>query len=404
MTRVLAVVIALLFVTDIVGVAVVSNDDDSPSAQPTASSTTSSSDATTSTSAVTNASPPTTTMQDAFNALAAQIQPFVSEHRGLRFKAPVKVTLLDAGAFRAKVLEISKDDNDELVRTGNEMRALGLLKPGVDLIKARDELLGTAIVGFYDPKAKELFVRGAKITPYVRTTLAHEITHALQDQNFDIDHPDYDKAEDEVGIGFSAIAEGDALRIEEMYRASMSRSDQKAAATEESQAASQLNPKDIPQVLAQLLVFPYTEGPDLITALLRAGGQSRLDAAFAAPPHTTEQVLHPEKFLAGEGPKPVPDPAADGAVIDKGVVGELILRLLLATANSGDDAVTDSTGWGGDRYVAWQANGKTCLRVSWVMDSAQDVSQLRAGLSKWASKQPAATVSTTDPVTVTSCA
>jgi NACalpha-BTF3-like transcription factor len=299
---------------------------------------------------------------------------------------------------------LAKEDDAELVRTGHELRALGLLKSGVDLGRARDLLLGSAIVGFYDPETAQLVVRGARLSPYVRTTLAHEITHALQDQNFHINHPEYDKAEDEIGIGFSAIAEGDALRVEETYRSSMSKRDQQDAAAEERKAAGNINPKDIPLVLSQLLVFPYTEGPQLVSALVKAGGQARLDSAFTKPPTTTEQVMHPEKFLAGEGPKPPADPPADASAIDKGVMGELLLKLLLATVMSSDGAAKAAAGWGGDRYVAWTQGELTCMRVAFTMDTPTDLQELRSGLSQWVAKQKSATLSPADPPVLTNCA
>ena len=322
----------------------------------------------------------------------------------MSFKRPLNVELLPEAAFRARVLALAKEDDAELVRTGRELRALGLLKAGVDLVKARDELLGAAIVGFYDPETAQLVVRGARLTPYIRTTLAHEITHALQDQNLDIDHPEYDDREDEIGIGFSAVAEGDALRVEEAYRSSMSRRDQQDAAAEERKAAGRINPKDIPLILSQLLVFPYTEGPALISAMLKAGGQARLDAAFKTPPTTTEQVMHPEKFLAGEGAKSVPDPAGDGPAIDKGVMGELLLKLLLATVLPAETAARAAAGWGGDRYVAWTQGDQTCIRVAFAMDTPTDLQELRSGLTQWVSKQKSASLSPADPPVLTACA
>ncbi len=397
MTRFLAGIVGLLLIADLVGIATVSDNDDPPARMAASSST-----------SMVGTSPAvgqtTTVGADPLQALVAELQPFVAEHRGLKFTHALKVTLLPEAQFRARVLALAKEDDAELVRTGNELRALGLIKPGVDLVKARDELLGAAIVGFYDPETDELVVRGARLTPYLRTTLVHEITHALEDQNFDIDRPEYEKAEDEASIGFSALAEGDALRVEEAYRSSMSRRDREDAAAEERKAASRIDPKDIPLILSQLLVFPYTEGPLLVSALLKAGGQARLDAAFRKPPTTTEQVMHPDKFLAGEAPKPVADPAADAATIDKGVMGELLLKLVLATVLPAATAARTAAGWGGDRYVAWTQGEQTCIRVAYVMDTAADLQELRSGLTQWASRQKAASVSPNVPVTLTTCA
>ena len=74
------------------------------------------------------------------------------------------------------------------------------------------------VVGFYDPETDELVVRGAALTPYVRTTIAHELVHALDDQHLDLDRPEYDEADDEIGFGFSSVVEGNARRVENAYR------------------------------------------------------------------------------------------------------------------------------------------------------------------------------------------
>ena len=391
-TRVLAACIGLLLVVGVVG-AVTVDDDASAPARTVA----------TSAASTTTAAPTNTTSAPDIGALVHELQGFVEDHRGLKFSQPIKVALLADAAFSARVVELSKQDDAELLRTGAELRALGLLKPGVDLIKARNELLGAAIVGFYDPKTTELVVRGSKVTPLVRTTLAHEITHALQDQTFHIEHPEFKDRDDEVDIAFSAIAGGDALRVEEAYRNTMTRSEQRQEAAEERVAAQRINSKDIPPILSQLLVFPYADGPPLVSALLRSG-QGRLDDAFRRPPTTTEQVMHPERFIAGEGPKPVPDPTADAAQIDKGVMGELVLKLLLGTVLPNDQAGRDAAGWGGDRYVAWSDGDRTCVRVAFVMDTPNDEQELRTGLTIWATKQKAATVSRSGPTTLTTCA
>ena len=85
----------------------------------------------------------------------------------------------------------------------------------------------------------------------------------------------------------------------------------------------------MPNILLELDSFPYLVGPPFTQAVVAGGGQARLDAAFTSPPTTTAEVIHPGIFLAGRTPASVDLPGADGAVIDKGVLGELGLDLLL---------------------------------------------------------------------------
>jgi hypothetical protein len=238
----------------------------------------------------------------------------------------------------------------------------------------------------------------------VRTTLTHEIVHALQDQHFNIDHPEYDERDDEVSLTFSAVAEGDAIRIEEAYRNTMSERDRREETSQQRAAASGIDLRGVPPVLPQIVLFPYAVGPTLVSALSRAGGNARVDSAFRDPPTTTEQVMHPERFLAGEGPKQVAPPASDGTKFDEGVVGEFLLKLMLDSALNGDTAQAAAAGWGGDQYVAWDSGSKTCVRVAWTMDTTKDLDELRSAITRWADRQPDANVTGTDPLVMTTCA
>jgi hypothetical protein len=162
---------------------------------------------------------------------------------------------------------------------------------------------------------------------------------------------------------------------------------------------------DVPAIVAELGAFPYRDGPRLVAALLAAGGPGRLDAAFRAPPLSSAEVLHPERFLDGPGRAGVPPVPADGRVVDEGVLGELILRVVLASSLPRDRAAGAAAGWAGDRYVAWTAGARTCLRATVVMDNAAEASELAAGLRRWATDHAGATVDTRPPaVTFTRCA
>src|SRR4051812_16466537 len=178
----------------------------------------------------------------ALEAFIPTAEAFVEQHRGLKFKQPVKVTLLDDAAFKKRLLADEKTDQAQVEKATKVLRALGLIQGNVDVGKAMEALLGDAVVGFYDPKTKELFVRGAQPTPYVRQVLVHELTHALQDQHFAIDRPDLDKADDERGDAFQALVEGDAVRIDTEYRESLSAEERQQAEREENGQASGLGP------------------------------------------------------------------------------------------------------------------------------------------------------------------
>lgn len=321
---------------------------------------------------------------DDVRAVVPVLQRFVERERGLRFLKEVNVTLLDEASFRARLADDTGDDMDALEETTKVLRALGLLDRSVDLEDARNDLLAAAVAGFYDPETEELVVRGARPTALVRRILVHELTHALQDQHFELHRPDLDERDDEAGLTFSALVEGDAVRIERAYTQQLSAEERRSAELEEAGQARSLIGASIPPVLLQVLAFPYTRGPGFVDAVIEAGGQARLDAAFADPPATTEHILHPETYLDGEPGRSVAPPPAENEVFDQGVLGEFGLYLVLAAELPPARSALAARGWGGDWYVAWDEGRDACVRGAVTMDDARDRDELRDALDDWA--------------------
>jgi len=143
-----------------------------------------------------------------------------------------------------------------------------------------------------------------------------------------------------------------------------------------------------PPVLRDLLILPYLVGRDLARAVVASGGAEAMIAAWERPPESTEQVLHPEKFLSREAPRPVvprPDPGA-GRLLAQGVLGELLLRTLLD--QEGEAPAT--SGWGGDAWRLWDTGGPTVLVWKSVWDPPDDAAEFEAGLrARFARRQEA---------------
>jgi hypothetical protein len=387
--------VAVLRVAGVAGAVVVDGDEEERVA--TAGSTTTVAGGAAPTTAATT---PTTTPSE-LQALVTELQRYVSRERGLAFKMPVKTTLLAEADFRRRLLADEDEDLQELEDITRVLQALHLVDEDVDLGKAADELVGGSVAGFYDSEKQELVVRGAELTPFVRTILVHELTHALQDQHFKLDRPELEDRDDEAGQAFSGLIEGDAVRIDHRYRQSLSRAERREADAEERRSfGGDLD--DIPEVLTASLGFPYAVGPDFVAALLKAGGQARLDAAFANPPTTSEHLLHPETFLSGEQPVSVPPPPAGGEVFEQGSVGEFGL-LLMFHEEDVDAGPEGAVGWGGDWYVAWAEGKRSCVRATFVMDTPADATQLRDALEEWADNFDGVTLEGTAPLTLTSC-
>jgi hypothetical protein len=370
---VVSAVIVVLLVVGLVGTATVGEEREDAAPSPSSSPS----------SRPSSVGSSTTGAPAGIEAVVPALRAFVERERGLAFKQPVDVTLLDDDAFEARLLENEDDDLEEVRDAEAVLRAMGLLDDDVDLAATVREVSAGSVLGFYDPTTDELVLRGAKATPYVRVVLVHELVHALEDQHFDLDRSDLG---DEAYLGFQALVEGSAVRIEERYRASLSARDRVALGVEEIRQAANV-PTDVPLVVQALFGFPYAYGPDLVEAVVDAGGPPRLDAAFASPPASSEHVLDPRRYLRGDDPRTVPVPAADGPAFDDGEIGELFLVLMLDAELGNRDAVAAANGWGGDRYVAWTEGDRTCVRMDFVMDTDGDTAELADALSRWAGER-----------------
>jgi hypothetical protein len=276
------------------------------------------------------------------------------------------------------------------------LEAVGLVEPGTDLVEAVRTLLGAGVLGFYRTETNDLVVRATAVTPYVRTLIAHELTHALDDQHFELNRPELDDADDERAFAFAVLTEGNASRVEDAYRATFTDEEEQQALDEEASVAAgiQADILSIPLVLLDALQAPYTLGRDLVATILDDGGQATLDAAFVTPPTTSEQALEPDAFLEGDNALEVPDPQTDeGAVaIDQGVIGALGLAEILGFSPGILPGPLDPAveGWGGDRYVAWDDldGSGTCLQAVFVGDTPDDTAEIASALRDWADAAP----------------
>jgi hypothetical protein len=308
---------------------------------------------------------------------------FVQREAGRAFHRFPTVELEDDAGFRARLLADFDEGVEDLEALGATLTAMGMIDPGTDVVAAVADLLSVAVVGFYDPETEELVVRGGELTPYTRIVVVHELVHALDDQWFELHRPEYEERDDEVGFGFLAVLEGHAGVIEDRYRQALSPAEQRQAVQEEIQLVMQagIDVFALPPVLLELLVAPYGPGQRLVERILAEQGPDGLAAAFADPPTTSSQVLHPELYFAREPAVEVPAPPADGEVVDEGVVGELVLGLWLGSAEV-------ATGWGGDRYVTWRQGSGWCFRTDVVMRTEADLARLRAAVERWVAQAP----------------
>ena len=332
---------------------------------------------------------------------------FVEETRGHPFLEPVDVTFLDDAAFEAVVLS-GLDDNG-VVQAIHEQQdllvALELLPPDVDLVSLVRIQEREGVVGLYVPSEGSLYIRGEELTPLVAITVVHELTHALDDQWFDLD--DEVDTDADVGFAHSSLAEGSARWVENEYVDTLTYAEYSAAADEADEYIAQMDwgDADWPIAVNEITESVYSLGVAFVGDLVGEDGDTEaLDAAFASPPDSTEQLLHPERYAAGDTPVEVDEPEVDGTVVATGVLGELSLIELLNAELSPAQSRDAAEGWGGDRWVLTEDGSTTCVTLVIVADTDDDAQQLYLAFLRWTVRQHDAEVERDGlRVEVTSC-
>ena len=297
-------------------------------------------------------------------ARRTEIEQTVETLRRLKFLSPVtyrEIPRADLPAILRRKLAQQVPDQ-EFANTGISLAALGLLPTGIDLKKTYLDLLGEQIGAFYDQHSAELFTFSGQGLDNAqnRVILAHELTHALEDQHFQLARlPLEAKGNDDRALAASALVEGDATLVMSQYMiGDLSPSTLKdtlagAFTSDMRQIAA------APRYLRETLLFPYLRGQEFCQALYQTGGWPALAEAFRRPPDNTAQVLHPERFLT-RGNKPAsvidfPEVTLLGEMpIGNNVLGEFGVRQWLARWLKDEAAANRiATGWTADRYLVY---------------------------------------------------
>jgi len=317
-----------------------------------------------------------------------ELQKEVAELGGVPFRSDVPVEFMDRRELPRYLKELV-DSEYPAARASADARTLAafdLLTPGADLREMRSRLLEENVAGFYDerPGRKKLFAISADkhLTPANQLVLAHEMRHALQDQYMDVHRSLDDSVSDfdDRRMAFMSLLEGDATLLMERFLLRRLPAGEEGAEKAEDVDLSMLAPsiEGVPPVLRDQLVLPYTTGLEFTRFLFRSGGWARVKQAWDRPPQSTEQVLHPEKYVAGERPLSVPIAYAPsgGHLLNQGVLGEMFLNTLL-----GDETAPDAAeGWGGDAFRLFDLSGKTLLVWRCVWDTPDAAERFRPAI------------------------
>jgi hypothetical protein len=334
---------------------------------------------------------------------------FVEKERGLTFEHPVQIDFLPDAEFRKEVTQDDSasdaNDKEQLESTEAMLRAVGLVHGDIDLKKVGDELVGDGVVGLYRFEDERIIVRGSTLDDERRSTLVHELTHALQDQRFDIG----DKKPELSGAqaALTAVVEADAEEVQDAWRKTLSSSRRDALDRADQSTADEADFKGVPRVFVELMSFPYVFGPDLLHTVMDERGRAARNELLRKPPTTEENIVEPETYLDGEGAKDVGTPSlrkGEKLVKDSaGDFGMLSLLVVLAERVPWTDAWDAVQGWAGDAVVAFRRGGDTCVRADVSFDDQAAAGRFAATFSEWAKGLPARASRTGSTVQWESC-
>jgi hypothetical protein len=301
----------------------------------------------------------------------------VARIRGLPLKRPIPNEVIDRGELRARLRKMAAEDKTaaESAAEGFALERWGMIPPGTDYQAMLLDLLTEQIAGYYDPDTKKLTIsQSAGEDPiWAEMVLTHEIEHGLQDQSFDLHRfEDLPASEGDAAAARHALVEGDgiALMIEVLLARRQSKVDwaspMLATVIEKGMSVPDTDGDTldkVPLAIREAMVFPYRAGFGFVAALRRRQPWRAVDAAFARPPRSTEQILHPERYLADDPPIPiearVPAALPGFAIVHSTVWGELGFDLWLRSHGVDERGAAEAAaGWGGDRVIVLARPGE----------------------------------------------
>ncbi|MCL2725823.1 MAG: hypothetical protein FWD69_15455 [Polyangiaceae bacterium] len=307
----------------------------------------------------------------------------VSELRGLTASRPVPGIKLERDALVAAVKDkaLREYPPEALRHEGQILQLLGFAPPNFDYVGAMMKLLEAQLQGFYEPKNGTMYLAADLYGQDAQATLAHELVHALQDQKWDLRSRSlYRPGHGDEAMATACIAEGDAtsLMLDYLLKPEKTALDIPDEVLRElmKSGVSIGDIESVPHILRTSLLAPYIEGIGFVHALRRKGGWAAVDRAWDKIPTTTEQILHVDKWEAGEGPIAVGVPTAQSlgtgwSKVDEDEFGELTFALTLEEWMSPADARVTASGWGGDRSSTWTRGDEIAFAVHVRYDAAK---------------------------------
>jgi hypothetical protein len=328
----------------------------------------------------------------------APIAKQVEKLRGLKFKHAVDVKFLSVKEFEKEVgvdeSQLTDEDRTEMKQQEAALRALGLIDGDTDMLKAVDTAQKSAVLALYDFNRKEILVRGSKLDAQRRVTLAHELTHVLQDQHFNLNELQEKAAESATSDTsvFTGLVEGDATRIEDLYLEKLSAKDkaehERLTASEGERVESESG--DVPEIVQFVFGAPYAFGPANATVLAEDGGNAAVNDALTGPVPTSRMFIQPGVVTKGVEVAEPQIPAETKPLGEDSALGAFDVYLLLASQIDAVQALSAADGIAGGRQTSFQRGKTVCTRVELAADGRDAAEVARRSLREWAKGRPKA--------------
>jgi hypothetical protein len=346
-----------------------------------------------------------TSYPEHWDARVAPIATRVEALRGLKFKHPVRITYLSSSSFEKKLTTRPADSEKQrkqIEQATGLLRAAGLIGANVDLLKAVETIQAAGTVAFYDFHSKVVYVRGAgAFTVETRVTLAHELTHVMQDEHFDLTKLEKraDASKSGSSDALTALIEGDASRIQDRYLAEQSPADRQAYDLLSARGGDQAKQRTqrVPALVTTYFSAPYIFGPPVIRVLDASGGNTAINAALTGPTPSTRIYLDPTAVKDAPTMPAVPALKAGETKLPKFSSNDdsfdnFTLYLMLAARLERATALLAADAYSGGSELLYTRSGVTCFRAAIDGVNAKSDAYLRSVLDRWTRSMPDAGV------------
>ncbi|MEP6775347.1 MAG: hypothetical protein ABJA50_07100 [Chloroflexota bacterium] len=346
--------------------------------------------------AVSNATPvPNGTVEAQNLATLAEIERQDALFRGLKPLADVPAQFISSDQLRENLTKEMEQyySKDDAKNDATELWLMRLIdKRDIDLYQLQIDLQSEQVLGYYDQKVKEFFVRsdGTKLSPTAKETLAHEYVHALQDQHYDLQKllPDQ-TTDDDKSTAIRSLVEGDATVSGILFAQSHFSPAEYQSIIDDSTNSDTTVLDSAPKYISDSLYFPYNDGVQFVIALGITNSFDPVNKALADPPVSSEQIMHPEKYTAAnrDMPKIVAAPpltdtlGAGWSHINNGTLGEFDLKELL-TFNNATDPAGAAAGWGGGTYNLYTNADNALSMINTTWDTTKDATEFENALKE----------------------